>query len=509
MEISDYADTDAVNLEYQNKTFHYRERKEYIEMFDPEEFKDNVGLVVSKLSKYLSDKSIRGINLYEPETLMKKIEAMTILENPEGTKEKLSEIVDLYIKTAIQVHSPGYMGRQFSGVYPLAGVMDFVSSVLSQPASFYEAGQLPIAIEKVMAHEFNKFIGYTGDFEFVTTTGGSLANMTALLAARNHRYPNVWDKGLDGLEGLKPAIAVSESIHYSISRAAGIIGIGENQIVKIPLNERKQICIGKVESTIIEARQRGLDVFCLVGAAGSTSVGAFDNIEELAEIAEKLDLWLHIDAAHGGSVLVSDDHRHKVKGIEKADSFVWDAHKMMFVPAMCTFLFYKKKEYAKGAFRQEASYVFDPNDNIYAMHDSASKNFECTKRPMILHFWTLWAIYGKSIFSDKLEYLFQMTQSAFWVLKDSMDFEAIHEPEANIICFRYKPQNYREDMHDFQLQIRNGIREGGKFFISKVDIDGATALRVVFMNHDINISHFNALLNEIRILGQKILNTKN
>jgi L-2,4-diaminobutyrate decarboxylase len=386
--------------------------------------------------------------------------------------------------------------------------VDFISSIVNQPSSFYEAGQLPNVVERIMADEFNQFIGWErGRFSMVTTSGGSLANMTALLAARNDRLPRIWSEGISAVKGQpRPAIAVGENSHYSVFRAAGILGVGEEQIVRLPVNRKQQICMRQVRPTLEAAEERGLNTFCMVVSAGTTSAGAFDPIDQLAAIADERNIWLHVDGAHGASLLVSDKLRHKLKGIEKADSFAWDAHKMMFVPAMCTLLFYKNKEKGYGAFRQDASYVFEKEPDVYTEFDSAEQNFECTKRPMIMNLWVLWALYGKALFANKIEHLCQLAEHAYQMLEDESDFETIHQPEVNILCFRYLPSDLQgRSFPDFQVKIRNRIREAGRFFISKADIDGAAALRVVFMNHLTGTDHFRMLLDEIRKTGQELL----
>lgn len=491
----------------------YISKKEGIDpkFFDPKIFSENAKLVISKLEKYLSDTSIKGLSLTEPFLLLKKAKSFMVEKESSDysfDKEKFSEIIDLYLSTGIQVHSPGYMGRQFSSVIPLAGLFDLINSIVNQPSSFYEAGQLPSVVDHIMADEFNKFIGWPKDqFTMVTTSGGSLANLTAILAARNDKLPNVWSSGLFKLNGSSiPAIAVSDAVHYSVSRAAGILGIGSEQIVKLPTNQSKQICIEKVLPTIEAAERRGLKVFCMVGSAGNSSVGAFDNISELANIAREKNIWLHIDGAHGGSFIISDSLRYKLKGIEKVDSFSFDAHKMMFVPAMCSLLFYKNKEKAYGAFKQEASYVFDKESDIYNEFDSAEKNFECTKRPLIMNLWVTWTLYGRTLFANKMEYLCELANKAYQILKEESDFVTLHKPEANILCFRYEPVNLpKKQLCSFQIKIRNQVKKRGNFFISKVDIDDVAALRVVFMNHIITPEHFKMLLREIRTVGQELL----
>jgi len=488
------------------------------DVFEPESFQEQSHTVVRRLVEHLSDSSIKGLDLIDPAVLSKAAKDLMTSERDTIAafdEKRLSEIVDLYIRTGIQVHSPGYLGRQFSGVIPLGGVVDFVSAVVNQPSSFYEAAQLPNVAERLMADELNQFIGWDPDsFAMVTTSGGSLANLTALLAARNKAFPDFWshgspagsNAGSQAAEGqARPAIAVGADVHYSVSRAAGIIGIGESQIVRLPLNGDQQIRMDQVRPTLEAAEKRGLKVFCLVASAGTTSVGAFDPIGELGELARELNIWLHVDGAHGASLLVSDRLRHRLRGIEKADSLAWDAHKMMFVPAPCTLLFYRDKQDSLGAFRQHASYVFDEEPDPYTALDSGDKNFECTKRPMIMALWVLWAMHGRALFAEKIEQLCELTENLHQLLSGEPDFETVHRPEANILCFRYRPADLRdEDVHGFQVDIRNRIKHRGRFFISKVDIDGVAALRVVVMNHRITPEHFRLLLEEIRLVGSDL-----
>ncbi|MFI7337386.1 pyridoxal phosphate-dependent decarboxylase family protein [Streptomyces sp. NPDC050085] len=417
-------------------------------------------------------------------------------------EERLAAIIDLYIRTGIQVHSPGYMGRQFSGVVPLAGVIDFVSSVVNQPSSFYEAGQLPNVAERIMADELGRLIGWKpGGFAMVTTSGGSLANLTALLAARNERFPDYWSQGGTAVDGTaRPAIAVGADVHYSVARAAGVMGIGDAQLVRLPLDDEQRIDPARVRPALEAAEQRGLKVFCLVASAGTTAVGAFDPLDELADIAEELHLWLHVDGAHGASLLVSDRLRHKLRGVERADSLTWDAHKMLFVPAPCTLLFYRDRAKSLAAFRQKASYVFDEEPDIYTALDSGGRNFECTKRPMIMTLWALWALYGPALFAEKIDHLCRLTQQAHHILAGEPDFVPLHRPEANILCFRHLPPHDLDDaaLHRLQIAIRNRVKQRGHFFISKVDVGGVAALRLVLMNHEITAEHLRMLLDEIR-----------
>lgn len=481
--------------------------------FSPERFEEAAVSIVGRLKAYLEDASLRGLRLTDPRELVRAARGLMTPDTGEIAEldeERLGAIIDLYLRSGIQVYSPGYMGRQFSGVVPLSGAVDLASAIASQPSSYYEAGPLPSAVERIMAEELNRFIGWEpGRFAMVTTSGGSLASLTALLAARNRRYPGLWSDGAASLQGRVPAVAAGEDAHYCIGRAVGMLGIGQRQMVRLPANRHGQIIPERAEAALDAAAERGLDVFALVASAGTTSLGAFDPLDELAELAAARNLWLHVDGAHGASLLVSDPLRHRLKGIDRVDSFAWDAHKLMFAPGVCTLLFYRDAANAYAAFadhHHQASYVSERELNAYTAFDSAGKNFECTKRPLIMNLWVMWALYGRALFARKIEYLCGVAEEAWRVLRGEDDFETIHRPECNILCFRHLPAHPRAaEFPDLQTAIRDRITEEGRFFISKVEVEGEAALRVVFMNHRIQVDHFRQLLQEIRRIAGELL----
>src|ERR1035437_9056748 len=152
------------------------------DVFDQEIFQEYSEIIIGKLGAYLNDKSIRGLKMMDPHELT-KLARNLMTKNHEWISEpdpvRFGKLIDLYIQTGIQVHSPGYMGRQFSGIIPLAGAIDMIGSIVNQPASFYEAGQLPNVAERIMASEFNRFIGWPEvTYDMVSTSGGALGNLT-------------------------------------------------------------------------------------------------------------------------------------------------------------------------------------------------------------------------------------------------------------------------------------------------------------------------------------------
>ena len=335
-----------------------------------------------------------------------------------------------------RLHDPRYMGHQVPPVIPAAAFFDTIGKATNQGAAVFEMAPFGTAAERAVIHEMGKLIGWkVGEFAGVGTHGGTLANVTALLAARNIRYKNFWKEGHEG--GLKPAIMTSADSHYCIARACGILGLGTSQLIKVPVDDKRRMDISDAKRILGDARSKGFDVFAIVGSACTTPTGSFDDLRAVAELAAQHKLWFHVDGAHGASFLFSDKHRHLLDGIDQADSVAWDAHKMLFVPALCTYLFYRDAKHSWEAFSQDAPYLFDPSDpQGMAEFDGGLRTFECTKGAISLGLWGVWSLYGKDFIASLIERGVDNTKLFYEMILASEDFEVAHTPQCNILCFR-------------------------------------------------------------------------
>ena len=166
----------------------------------------------------------------------------------------------------------------------------------------------------------------------------------------------------------------------------------------------------------------------VAAGACATPVGAFDDLNAVADVCERYGVWLHVDAAHGGAAAFSETHRHLLAGVERADSVIWDAHKMLFVPALCAFVFYKNRDHRFEAFRQDAPYLFDPSDPGLAEHDGGMKTLECTKRAAALGLWGTWATFGEQLFADLVDVTYALARSLYEKLDAAPRLRAAQRP---------------------------------------------------------------------------------
>ena len=207
--------------------------------------------------------------------------------------------------------------------------------------------------------------------------------------------------------------------------------------------------------------------------------------------------------------MLSERHRHLVAGLERADSVVWDAHKMLFVPGLCAFVLYRDRDHRFEAFRQDAPYLFDPAAPGLAEYDSGMKTVECTKRAAAFGLWGVWSLFGRQLFADMVDVTFALGRTFYEKLRAAEDFEPLHDPECNIVVFRHVPAGLRrapaERIGDFQLELRRRIIESGDFYIVPFKRDGIGALRVTIINPLTTAEHLDQLMDALRRHGQELL----
>ncbi|MBW3543147.1 MAG: aminotransferase class I/II-fold pyridoxal phosphate-dependent enzyme [Planctomycetes bacterium] len=432
--------------------------------------------------------------------------------------ERFAGVVATMLDRGHNLHDPRYIGHQVPASVPLAGLFDAVGSVTNQVMAIYEMGPWASAVETAMVEVLGEQIGWQpGRFAGFVTHGGSLANLTALLTARNVSLAGVWEQGVRGGDQLPPNASARRSpvlvahaeAHYCIARSAGILGLGTGNVIRAALDERRRIDPNRLDETLARLRAENRPIVAVVACACATPVGAFDPLEDIADVCRRHDVWMHVDAAHGAAACLSDRYRHLVAGLDRADSLVWDAHKMLFVPALCAFVFYRDRERRFEAFRQDAPYLFDPSAPGLAEFDSGLKTVECTKRAAAFGLWGVWTLFGRQLFADMVDETFDLGRLLYEKLRSASDFEPLHEPQCNIVVFRHVPEALRdappERLGAFQLDLRRAVIESGEFYIVPTAVGGVGALRVSIINPLTTPDHFDALLAALREHGRRLV----
>ncbi|RDY61203.1 pyridoxal phosphate-dependent decarboxylase family protein [Flagellimonas nanhaiensis] len=457
-----------------------------------------VDLLANHLEGTISGKNEKTINWNSPENELDFWK--DFLQN--GTKDDFYSEV---LKRTTHTHNPKYVGHQVAPPAPITALTAMIGSMLNNGMAVYEMGMAPTGIERTVTDLLAKKIGYHNKSRGILTSGGTLANLTALLSARKAvAEEDVWNNGYTQPLG----IMVSEEAHYCIERAAKIMGLGEQGIIKIPVTNGYAMDTSKLEEYYQGALDRGTKVFAIVGSAPSTATGIYDDLEAIGDFAKKKKLWFHVDGAHGGAAIFSKKYSHLLNGIANSDSVVIDGHKMMMMPIITTALIYKDGRHSHTTFTQQADYLLT-NVDEEDWYNGGKRTFECTKSMMSLHWYILLKFYGEEVFNQNVTTLFDLAKGFAHLLKTDSDFELAIEPVSNILCFRYLAPNLSlEQLNTLNQSIRQELLEDGEFYLVQTKLKGVHYLRTTLMNPFTTMEHLSMLLKKIKTIGEKHLSTK-
>jgi|APTNR8051073442_1049403.scaffolds.fasta_scaffold02982_3 L-2,4-diaminobutyrate decarboxylase len=400
---------------------------------------------------------------------------------------------------SVSLHHPHYMGHQISPPAPMAALAGLVGDLLNNGMGVYEMGMAGSAAEEALIQEVGAVLGLGDRCGGFLTSGGTLANLTALLTARSVKAPTeVWTAG--NSEPL--ALMVSEEAHYCVDRAARIMGWGSAGLIKIPSDDAFRMRTELLEPAYREAAERGVRVIAVVGSACSTAAGAFDDLDAIADFCARHNLWFHVDGAHGAALAFSTRERPVLKGIERADSVAMDFHKMLLTPSVTTALVYRDHRDSYRTFQQRADYLleWDAKDE---WHNLARRTFECTKLMLSLKAYTLWAAYGPGLFENYVDQVCDLGRAFGRLLAEAPDFELLTPPACNIVCYRLSgPGLSPEETDALNLKVRRRLLEQGDFYVLSTTIRGRVWLRSTLSNPFTEEAHLRALMDRCRELAK-------
>jgi L-2,4-diaminobutyrate decarboxylase len=295
-----------------------------------------------------------------------------------------------------------------------------------------------------------------------------------------------------------------EHAHYGVARAIGELGLGTDHAVTVPSREFR-MDVDALAATLGDLRSRGRDVMAVVATAGTTATGSFDDLERIGRLCEARGIWLHVDGAHGASALLSEAHRHRVSGIERARSLAWDPHKMMLLPLAASVVLVGEERDLDAAFSQQAPYLFHGGEGERTW-DQGVRSFACSRRVDALKVWVVVQRFGAAGLGLLYDHLCATASALHEAVGARPDFEAIHEPESNILCFRYVGDRRLPDaaLDDLNLRLRTEFNRGGEGWITTTVLAGRRVLRATVMNPRTTGADLARVLDGLGALGAEL-----
>jgi L-2,4-diaminobutyrate decarboxylase len=460
------------------------------EAFDSEAFRAMGHRVIDSLADHLRD--VAGGPVLPWRDPAAAFEDWAPPPHDGGGVERGLETLARWVAASNHLHHPRYVGHQVPPGLPLAALADAAVSLLNNSMTIFEMSPAGVPVEEAVVRWMCAALGFGAGSGGVLCDGGSIGNLTALVAARETVVGDA-----PGAPRGRHAVLASDQAHYCIGRAAQVMGC---EFVPVASDSAYRMEMSAIEGEFDRLSRERVRVFAVAASACNTPTGSFDPIEAIADLCQKKGLWLHADGAHGASVVLSDRHRHLARGIERADSVTWDAHKLLMMPSLVTGVLFKRGDAACETYAQRSSYLLDksPKEEWY---NPAHKTIECTRRNMAVPLYVALQAYGTRAFAEHVDHAVALAAAFAADVRASGDFELAIDPPLNIVCFRYRPGGVAEGetLDDLQSRAREAVLRSGRFYFVKTRLRNGLFLRTTLLNPRTTIEDLKALLAAVRV----------
>jgi glutamate/tyrosine decarboxylase-like PLP-dependent enzyme len=387
---------------------------------------------------------------------------------------------------------------------PVGVAADYLAATMN--SNCWGGDHAAIHVERQVLRWLAAILGLPEASEGILTSGGSMANLTALATARRARAPEVREAGFAGTEPL--VVYTSEEVHNCVDKAVDLLGIGWKQLRKIPTDEGYRIRVDLLKQAIAEDRRGGRKPAIVVGNAGTVNTGAIDPLDELAELCAAEGLWFHADGAYGAMATISPQLKPLFRGLERADSVAADPHKWLYVPYEAGATLVREPGRMAEAFARPAPYlVHDPESPVRGPVSFNERGPELSRGFKALKVWMGLKHHGTAGYAAAVEHDVAMARALAEAVRAHGDFELLVPPTLSIVGFRYKPRQRalgEPELDRLNRQIVNRLVGSGAFFLAPTLLKGRTAMRVAIVNFRTTQGDVRALVDEAARAGESI-----
>ena len=387
---------------------------------------------------------------------------------------------------------------------PLGTVADYLAAAMNP--NCWGGDHAAIHVETLVMRWLAEILGFPPTAEGILASGGSMANFTALAAARRAKAPgDVREEGLGALPRL--VVYASDQVHNCVDKSVDLLGIGLRQLHKIPTDDDFRMQVGLLREAVAADRRAGLHPAIVVGNAGTVNTGSIDPLEEIADFCRSEGLWFHADGAYGGLAVLSPRLRPLFAGLERADSIAADPHKWMYVPYEAGAVLVREPGRLADTFRKPAEYlVHDAESPVIGPTAFNDRGPELSRGFRALKVYMGLLRHGTSGYAAAVEHDFGLAHFLAEEVKRRPDFELLAEPVLSIVNFRYRPGGTLDDEATDALNRRivNRLVASGQFFLAPTRLKGRVSMRVAIVNFRTREDDLVALLDEASRVGKEI-----
>ena len=443
-----------------------------------DEFRKNGYELVDWIASYLTHiEKYPPLSQLNPGDILKRI-PKSPPANGEDIKNVLNDIDKILMDGITHWNHPGFMAY-FNSTSSGPGILaELLSAGLGVNGMLWKTSPAFTELEKSMLNWFRQMVGLPENYWGIIYDTASTSSMHAIASAREQLNLGFREKGMTGRSDVpKLILYCSEHAHNSIDKGALTLGIGLDGIRKIPVNEKYEMIPLELDVTIKEDIAKGYKPFCVVATVGTTSTTSVDPVDEIANIADKYNLWLHIDSAYAGVTAMIPEMKWITKGWEHADSIVINPHKWMFTPMDLSVYFTRKPDTLKRAFSLSAEYLKTTQDN--EVENLMDYGIQLGRRFRSLKLWFIIRYFGVEGLSARIKNHINLAQEFKSWIESEKDFEMMAPVPFSTICFRYNPSNKSEDaLNDLNENLLEKINSSGKLFLSHTKLNNKFVMRL-------------------------------
>jgi glutamate/tyrosine decarboxylase-like PLP-dependent enzyme len=396
-------------------------------------------------------------------------------------ESNLEDIFNFVKAHNVNTNNSLFLNQLFGNTDDLSVLADKYIAENNTSMYTYEMASVFNIMELEITKKLQELIGFKNCNSFFLP-GGSLSNIEAINTARYYYDKNIKKQG----NRKDLIILTSDQAHYSIEKGCALLGLGSDNLIKIQTNDKGQILIDKLEKTIEILFKKDKSPFMIVGTAGTTVLGAFDNLDELIRIKEKYNLWLHIDGALGGSLIFNKDYKDiYLKNLHKVDSFCFNPHKLLNLNLQSCVLLFNQETVTTNY--TQVDYLFNSDKFYDSTYDTGNKYFMCGRKPDIFKFWLVWKMKGVKHFSNLIENIFK--KALYFkklLISEPNYFKIINNDLSPNVCFFVKDKN--------PILIKENLfRKGLAMITYQKTKEYSNFFRICFANSNCEINDINNL----------------
>lgn len=452
--------------------------------------------------------------MYQGKSVAELRERITLDFNPQGlgNQAAIERAIEYFLKDSLSVHHPQCVAHLHCPSLVVSQAAEVLINATNQSMDSWDQSPSATIIEMKLIEWLRTQVGYQPGDAGVFTSGGTQSNLMGLMLARDAFFArqghSVQQDGLTGnLKKIK--VLCSEHAHFSVQKNMALLGLGYQSVTLVKTDEFSRMDLNDLTAKVAQAEANGEQILAIVATAGTTDAGAIDPLRAIAGLAAKHDIWMHVDAAWGGALLLSEKYRDYLDGIELVDSITLDFHKQFFQTISCgAFLLKEARHYE--LMRYQAAYLNSEFDEAQGVPNLVSKSLQTTRRFDALKLWMGLEALGQKQYAEIIDHGVTLAQDVAQYVIEQPELELVMKPQLASVLFRYRPEAMATSSDAaialFNQRIGDALLDSGRANVGVTEHNGVTCLKLTLLNPTVTLEDIKVLLALVDTTAKQLLN---